>query len=682
MRNQYWAGWMVLGSVGGLSLAGVTACGEGFGSTGCQASRTCVEPASGEAGEQGAVGQTTGDQPASGGSESGEPASTPEGGAPSASAGGAASAGTAGEPSAGGAAERPSGGAGGVADTRCHAAADCSNGNPADGEEICDPNGACQPGNPPPTVTAVSPADKSKNAEPETDVVLTFSEPLAPATITAKNVQVFSGTTQIAGTLKYADNKVTFTPTVPLFLFESFKVSVTTGVTDAAGAASLSPYSSTFATRDGAWKTIDAVTGSLDNLSDSLPISATGNTLLAWTVLAGAGCPASAAWFRHGAPNGATQAFDPNQTDCSAVTAGGNAAGVGAVAWLVPDLTGGDLVQQFRGGAWQAKNTSVSSDSTYGMYRVGVSATGMVTLIGQTGAGGTTAWHTDVSGKWAAKADTLSSDKAFSRASIAFDASGNGLAVWLAETATHQTEILSSRYTTASGKWSAASAIPDSTAASLNSYALDHAPSIAMTPDGDAMAVWIQGASDVGDHVNTSIFSRVSGWAADAFAIAPYLTGTGSDAPGVTYDGQAFVLAWVARPMDEKPGVCGDVVCTYTDRYDLKSAKWGSAAAQQTVETDAAMPRMPGLVSDGRGHLMLVWETKGKVSDTYAQVYQRFVGGKWSAIAVVPDGIVESVDLSTQPPALSMNASGMAALSWGNRASNNLVTTIRLASFY
>jgi hypothetical protein len=90
---------------------------------------------------------------------------------------------------------------------------------------------------------------------------------------------------------------------------------------------------------------------------------------------------------------------------------------------------------------------------------------------------------------------------------------------------------------------------------------------------------------------------------------------------------------------------------------------------------------MPRMVSDGRGNLMLVW-AKPAGANAYALVYQRYVGGKWGAIQALPGGSVSDKTFATDPLALAMNGSGMAALSWGSYDSNHLITTIRLASFF
>ena len=457
-------------------------------------------------------------------------------------------------------------------------------------------------------------------------------------------------------------------------------MSVAVGVTDAEGAPLLAAYSSTFTTRDGAWKTIDAAAGSFTRVSDALPSSATGNALLAWGLDSGDGCPATAGWFRLAAPVGKAMAFDSSDSDCNEMTAGGNAAGIGAVGWLIPDSSAGALAQRFRGGAWLAKNAYLSKDIFLTMPRVAVSPTGMVTFLAHDAGGGTTAWRTDTSGNWVATGDSLSSDEATSAASIAFDSAGNGMAVWAATTSAKLTEMLYSKYTIASAKWSKASVIPDSVAKAH--VATDHAPSLFMTSDGAAMVVWAQTSfDDLGDHILASLYSPLSGWAADAVGLTAYGWVAADGAPAAGFDGHAFVAAWIARPTETDESVCGAANCTYVARYDLKGGAWGSAAALQTKTDDQAAAKMPRLGHDGRGNGMLVWAKASGVGAS-TLVYQRYVAGKWSAITSVPGGTVADKNFGTTALPFSMNDSGMAALAWGNYEASGLISTIRFASFY
>jgi len=98
-----------------------------------------------------------------------------------------------------------------------------------------------------PTISAVSPANGSTSVLPATDIVITFSEEMDPATITASNITVSGG---ITGSVAYTSGSriATFTPSGGLSLATDYTVTVGTGVKDLAGNALLQAFTSIFTT--------------------------------------------------------------------------------------------------------------------------------------------------------------------------------------------------------------------------------------------------------------------------------------------------------------------------------------------------------------------------------------------------------------------------------------------------
>lgn len=105
-----------------------------------------------------------------------------------------------------------------------------------------------------PTVTTVTPTAGAINVDVSVSPKLTFSEPLMSSTVSNTNIQVFAGSTAIASTVTYgaADNSVTIDPTTNLGANTTYTIQVSTTVTDAAGVALASTYSSNFTTGDTA----------------------------------------------------------------------------------------------------------------------------------------------------------------------------------------------------------------------------------------------------------------------------------------------------------------------------------------------------------------------------------------------------------------------------------------------
>jgi hypothetical protein len=634
----------VLVAVAGGPLAGVVGCGEGFGSSDCKASRTCAP--SGDAGAAGEVDEAQGSGAKRSSGAGGDGSGAVRGG-DATEAGGAAF--------GGGAHDAGSAGAGDIDEAAAGAGG-------AGGANLT---------NPPPTIASVTPSDGATAVEPNASVVIKFSEPLDPATVTAANIRLLDGTTPVSGKLVHVKGTVTFTPSAPLALLAPYTVSVTTGVTDEAGAALPSAYTSAFSIREGAWKTIDVATDKLSGLSDALPISSAGNVLVAWSGAAGAQCPVSARWFLRGAGLSTAQSFPvANQTKCAFVSAGGNADGVGAAVWVAPNVAHGVYVPQYRSDAWPGAATPISDQSNESMLppRVVVAPSGAVTLFEHTAAG-SKAWTTDVSGAWPAASDALSSYAAETATSVAFDSKGNGLAAWHAyDPARKKTSrMMVSRLTTGTGKWGTATDLPGSAAATPN--ASRGAPVVAFDGNGDGMALWVDAVS--ASTLMANRFSKSSGWT-NAQAISGSLLVTLDDPPALVFDGQGFVAAFTALDAGK--------AYTYTARYNSVTG-WEAYERRQLSAGDTSAPRMPRLVSDGRGNLMLVF-AKGAGS-AFTLMYQRYAAGTWGAINALPGGsITNPAFLITSALPLSMNSSGMAALAWANNDASLVISSIRLASFY
>lgn len=302
-----------LGAFGSL-LGAVAGCSEAFDVGSCQEVRSCAPPggANSQAGSVGAV-----DDSGVGGAGSGNG----HGGAkePDMAVGGTYSA---------------------MVEADCTSSEDCSNGDPDDGEELCR-HGKCAAGDAPPKVVGVTPGDGADDGDPHGAVVIEFSEELDASTVTDETVQVLDGDVAVEGSLEYADTKATFTPKVPLRLRHEYRVVVAGSVEDDVEQGLLSAFESTFTTRDGAWMTIDAVSGGLRTISPQLPISESGQVLLAWKGKGGSSCPASAQQFLFGEALGDPRVFNQDDTDCRGLNAAGNVAGVGVVLWQAPARSNG-----------------------------------------------------------------------------------------------------------------------------------------------------------------------------------------------------------------------------------------------------------------------------------------------------------------------------------------------------
>jgi uncharacterized membrane protein YgcG len=103
--------------------------------------------------------------------------------------------------------------------------------------------------NPPPTVTATTPAAGATNVARTTTVTATFSEAVTPASVTTTTFTVTpTGGTAVAGTVAVNGATVTFTPAAQLLLGTTYTARLTTGITDLDGAPLAADFTWTFST--------------------------------------------------------------------------------------------------------------------------------------------------------------------------------------------------------------------------------------------------------------------------------------------------------------------------------------------------------------------------------------------------------------------------------------------------
>jgi Bacterial Ig-like domain len=633
-----WVGVLVLGAV-----AVASGCGNEFDDKDCKVTRTCAADDDGGKGEGGA------------------PVESP----PVTNAGSPEAGDGPGRGSVGGDGGTGASG-GGSSAPACKEDNDCSNADPNDGVEAC-VDGACTPGNAPPRVTKITPKNDDAIVEPDAIITLELSEALAPESVTTETVQLLDGGVTVPGQLRYEDGVITIQPTLPLRRRAEYAVKLTKEVVDLEGTGLLNEFESHFAVRDGSWHAIDAVRGDMLELASGLPLLPDGSALLAWAGADGNDCPVSAGWVSLGAFTATKEAFAAGTAACSGVltAAGGGSA---SVAWRGDNAW---YVQQQRGGAWLADAQKVIDAPQPRLQTLAVSPQGVLTRFEYNDRGGILfARQTDANGAWESQSRQLSSGHFVSDPVAAFDASGRGLAAWSkTEDSTSVTRIVASRFT--GGSWAEAKDVPGSLTALGDADDLRSAPGLAVRPSGEAMAVWRAGAAGAGT-LQASYFLPDTEWELAVLASGATELSVINAAPAVTFDGERFVAAWLGTS-------AAKVNAVFTATFDPK--KGWSEPVEHDAKKTLPILEQPRLVSDGHGSLVLVWRT-GKAPN-YTLVYRRFVDGAWSDIETLPGGtITDGRTYGVRGPALSMNESGVIALSWANYNESDRLTTIRLATFH
>jgi hypothetical protein len=630
------------GVFGACSVAlaiGAVACGSNFNTEDCKASHTCAPSSAG-----------AGDQP---GGDTGSPASPSEGGA-----GGNSGA----LPAGGGEATEPLGGDAG-----------------AGGQ------GPVVARNPPPTVLSVSPGDAEQNIEPDATVTVTFSEPLTEATVDSSSVKLLAQGKEVAGTVAYADSKVTLTPEQPLALLGEYSISLSTDVTDVEGAPLAEAFESTFVVRDGKFYVTTAVEEDVRTVASTVPVESNGSVLLAWSDGGdGTDCPVLYQRFLRGTAVDSPQPLSMEGAGaCGLVRAKATPNGLAAVAWA---QEGGQHpkaahVRQYRDGQWSTDETLGAGNDLVGLIDLGLASNGMVSLF-ENLEDATDAYRTDLTGDWAAQPDKLgATGNALSESAMAFDDAGNGLLLWRASKSNVE-QISFSRFTTASGKWAAAALLPGSKAGSSGAGYERGVPALATDPQGNAVALWFAAeGKTTTTKLMASHYSPASSWAAPVPIGTTWSSAPIYDPPALVFDGETFVAAFSADVGQSKK--------TLVTRFDPATSEWSAPESRQGPADSSSSARMPKLATDGRGHLILVWATDVAVSSTFKFYYQRYANNAWGPTTPVPGGVIEDPHFAAKPavgaPArswsLTSNTDGLAALAWTNDAGSGLYP-IRLASYY
>jgi hypothetical protein len=141
------------------------------------------------------------------------------------------------------------------------------------------------------------------------------------------------------------------------------------------------------------------------------------------------------------------------------------------------------------------------------------------------------------------------------------------------------------------------------------------------------------------------------------------------DAPAVVFDGETFVAAFTAEQ--------GNKLSTFVTRFDSANGVWSTPEKRQAQQDPNSSERMPKLVTDGRGNLLLVYPSGA--SPSYKLYFQRYAKGAWSQTQLVAQAPTSSL----YPWSLSSNADGLAAVVWGEDDGNDLsAKKLQLASFY
>lgn len=275
-------------------------------------------------------------------------------------------------------------------------------------------------------------------------------------------------------------------------------------------------------------------------------------------------------------------------------------------------------------------------------------STDITDLVGNPMSGAFSWSFTTADGAWGTAALLETDDAGHARSpQIAFDAHGNGFAIWGQDDGSSNSSILATRYVAGSG-WEAAELIEmDPGHAS--------APQIAFDGSGNAVAVWFQN-TDGAYSIWANRYVAGSGWGP---AVALENASTSAYFPAITLNGNGDGFAvWY-----QTDGTRNNI---WANRYDATSG-WGTAELIEAVDTGNAF--YPKVAVDSNGNALAVWKLYS--GSRYDLWFNRYDNGSWGSAA-----LLETDDAgSTSDPELAMAGTGEAVVVWSqyDGSTNNIL---------
>lgn len=514
-----------------------------------------------------------------------------------------------------------------------------------------------------PTVLSVSPADGAAGVATDTLVSATFSDTLLNSSVTDTSFTLTNGR-PITGEVSLAsgDETARFAAAPSLPLLSSITATLSTSITDEVGNALATAYAWSFTTADGSWGS-EALLETDDAGQAYAPrvaANAAGHVVAAWVQSDGIHYLMTVNRY---VPGTGWQGAETVQTDLTrnsdkarvVIDATGNitvvwiqenagryslwsrryetGSGWGNAELLETDDTGdanepeiaidgdGNVItvwhqydsvrhnvwtNRFEAGVWGTA-TLLESDNNTAVYpHVAMAESGdaMAIWVQSDGARSNAAgrYYDAGTDTWQAVASLENGSGDVQSPRVAIDASGNALAVWYQSDGS-VLDVMSNRYVPGSG-WGTAAAI-----SALNQNGYD--PKIAMTPDGDALAVWYQ-YDGTRYNVWANRYDHTAGWG-NAELLETEDT-VSSDTASVVVDGNGNgVAVWV-----ENDG--SGTLNLMANRY---VADTGWSAAEAIESSTETLNAGAALAVDGGGRITAVWaQSNGAEDSLYANRFQ------------------------------------------------------------
>lgn len=503
------------------------------------------------------------------------------------------------------------------------------------------------------TVISVLPAADAKDVELGASMQLIFSDDLLATTVTADNISLLdSEGNAIPVVLSFDGSRtVTLTPETALKALSRFQLAVSTGLSTQTGTSLEAAYQSSFTTRDGEWLITQPVEFNNQGAADlpSADFDAAGNATVVWQQDDGTGN--LDVWLNRfdlekgwGVPE-RVESSAADGTDAQlAVDGEGNTA----IVWLQDN---GDGTQSLMGRLYDAESGEWSDIAT--LDDPTLADVNDPAMDANSAGFGIVAWaQDDGTGSYSIavrryNADTgltdiallESADGTASAPAVGVGEDGSAIVVWAQQETSGNIGIWASRLDPATGVWSQ----PELIEARADAGAKPH---VAVDPEGNAVAAWLQTDSSGTVNVWANRFEPESGWG--QALLIEFLNGD-ADSPFVSVNDQGdFKIVW---SQDDGEGT-SDIM---SNGYSPDTG-WGSPVLLEENDGDALAPRVD---LDDSGHGIAIWQQDDGTGDSSIWVSRYVADQGWET----PETI-ESGNGDANAPYIAIDGEGNALAVW------------------
>jgi hypothetical protein len=494
-----------------------------------------------------------------------------------------------------------------------------------------------------PTVSSKTPAASATAVARNSAITATFDEDMFATTVDATSFTLAkSGAVDGTVTFDAVSNVATFTPSSELAILATYTATLGTAITDLSGNSLAADYNWSFTTADGAWGAAEQI--ETDNAGSAtnphVAFDSSGNAIAVWSQTDGSEYSIYAKGFDGTNWGNAELIEEENAGNAFSPQVAFDGSGNAIAVWFQSDGARNNIwANRFDGTNWgdaelieeenagDAFSAQVAFDSSGNAIAVWFQSDGARNNI----------WANRFDGSSWGAAKLIETENAGDarNSQVAFDSSGNAIAVWQQNDGTLN-NIYANRFVGTS--WGDAELIETENAGDAR------IPHVAFDSSGNAIAVWQQS-----DGTHDSIWANRfdgSSWG-DAELIE---TENAGDAriPQVAFDSSGNAISvWF-----QSDGARNNI---WANRFDGSS--WGAA---KLIETEnAGDARNPQVAFDSSGNAIAVWyQSDGSLSNIYAN---RFDGTNWGAAELIE---IENAGDALSPQ-VAFDSSGNAIAVWG-----------------